>query len=369
MALTPEQLEERRKGVGASDIPPLFGQEMDGYKNPHDVWIEKVHGLVPEKTRGIDATTVGNCLEDGVLQLAEHHYGFKVLRDNLRRPVEDSPIVATLDGYVVENGYHIPVEAKTTGMMSLNGVDWDEWGETDSDGVPDRFILQVTTQCMATKAPYGYLAALIGGLGPRFYKIPNNPRIAAEILRVSREFWDAVKRRTPPTFDTPSLETLKRMNRVSGSIVRLPRRALDPILEYEQMKQDLKVFVDARDELKGQNIVLLGDAESAYLQVDRDFVERLASIRGITPEKASAYQMLSFFEESRTLVDSKKLAREYPDAYEACKYTSTSRVLRLRRASDEFIEAAADKPLIDPDQLHLQLEPGGKHDHQTKEKS
>lgn len=281
MALTAEQREERRKGVGASDIPPLFGQEMDGYKNPHDVYIEKVHGLAPERDSGVDAAVIGDCLEDGILRLAERHYGFTVCRDNLRRPVENSPIVANLDGYVVENGYHIPVEAKSTGMVSLKAVDWDEWGESDTDFVPDRFILQVTAQCMATKAPYGYLAALIGGLGPRFYKIPCNPVIAGEILRVARLFWECVLERRQPTFDIPSLETLKRMNRVPGSIVRIPTSALGPILEYEQAKSDLKVFEEAKDELKALNILLLGDAEAARLEVDKDFVDRIAQIKGI----------------------------------------------------------------------------------------
>jgi predicted phage-related endonuclease len=364
--MTPEMLEERRKGVGASDIPPLFGQEMDGYRNPHDVWIEKVHGLVPERQGVIDAAAVGNAFESGVLTLAEMHYGFTVERDNLRRPVEGSPIVATLDGYVIENGLQIPVEAKTTGLMNIAAVDRDEWGESDTDFVPDRFILQVTAQAMALKAPYGYLAAFIGGLGPRFYKIPCNPTVASEILRVASIFWDCVLEKRQPTFDTPSLETLKRMNRLPGSIVRVPTSALDLVLEFEQMKKDLKVFEDAKDELKAGNILLMGKAESAKLEVDASFVERLANIKGTTTEKAAAYQQLKYLEESRTYIDAKKLRREFPDAYEACKWESRTRVLRLCKASDQFLEAAASAPLIDPKQLHLQLEPG-KHDTQLKE--
>jgi hypothetical protein len=331
--LTPEQLEARRSGIGASEIAALL--LLDPYKGPRDIWLEKVHGFIPEEQppRKTDAKDIGSCFEGGCLQLAEIRLGQPIQRENLRREVEGTKIVATLDAWIEADGMIVPVEAKTAGIVHPWGVDPDDWGADGTDHFPPKYIVQLHAQMMATGAKYGYLSAVIGGIGHRLYRCDLQDEIVGIILQVCDGFWQCVEDRVEPSGEPPRLESLKRLRRVPDSIVKIPREAIEPIVRWKSLGKQKAVVEAEQKAAQAEAIALLrttddeGNStcfEGGWLELHFEDVEKLAAALEMPTDVASGYQKLT---------------------YSADK--NGRRTLRLGRADDAFLEAAADAPLID----------------------
>lgn len=329
--LTPAQLEERRSWVGASDIAALL--LLDPYRGPRDVWLEKVHGFVPEKQppRQTDAKDIGSCFESGCLDLAEVRLGETVFRHDLLREIDGTKIRVTLDGWLAgDDGPNVPVEAKTAGIINPWGVDPDDWGADGTDHFPPKYIVQLHAQMMATGAKYGYLSAVIGGIGHRLYRCERVDEIVETITKVVADFWVCVENQTEPDGEPPRLDSLKRVRRQPETVVRVPREGLAPVIEWKEALAAEKLAKEAKEAGQAKSLSLLGNAEGALLELHAADLIPLAAALGVSPEDAGAYCKLTYFADKRG-----------------------SRTLRLQKADDDFMLAACDAPLIDLKQLNL----------------
>lgn len=130
-------LEERRKGIGASDVGSIL--ELPGaYATPFDIWAGKVHGI-GQKASG--AMTVGHYLEDGVLNWYEDTMEVGLERQIVAVDADDPRIRATLDAVTIGTSDPWGVEAKVTKRMGENG--WTH------DSPPVIVIAQVQWQMRA----------------------------------------------------------------------------------------------------------------------------------------------------------------------------------------------------------------------------
>ncbi|MFB3432025.1 MAG: YqaJ viral recombinase family protein [Phycisphaerales bacterium] len=361
--LTPAQLEERRNWIGASDVPAILG--VDPYRNARDIWAEKVYGLYPE-VKDSEAASIGSDLETSVLNWAERKLGTTVHRTDLHRPVEGTHIRVSLDGWVDVDGVHVPTEAKTTGIVNPYTVhpdDWDwrkdveEWseaGDSYSDRVPFRVAAQIQSQMLATKAPFGYCPAFIGGRGRIMFKVEHSQDLADLILEVTAEFWSCVVERREPEGEAPSMDTLKRIVRPEGKIVRWPHSAMQQVLDWRRDRANRLEAEKVEEQSKAVVIAMLKDAEFAHIAPHAKDVERLAAIENLTPEKAAAKQKLKYARQTRSGIDTEKLKRDFPDVYKVVKTETSYPVLDLVSAPNAFIEAAAEAELVDAHQLALE---------------
>ena len=144
IGLTDEDLERRRKGIGASDVAAILG--VSPWRSPWDVWADKTGRLQPWE--GNEATKIGQYLESSVLSYAEAQVGD--LERNIRVERPGTPIVATLDARTIKEG--IPVEVKTAGMTGpLHG----DWGDAMTDHVPDHICSRCIRNCFAREPRWG----------------------------------------------------------------------------------------------------------------------------------------------------------------------------------------------------------------------
>lgn len=147
--LTPEEWEQRKQQVGASDVPKLFNFDNLGAKR---LWRQKV-GLEEIVQFENQYTIAGNITEEPCLQYAFEKIGIDnyTLDDRVEHPSIPN-FVVSLDGYIVDD--NIPVENKSIKHSSYarNIVRFNERGLEDTT-----YYRQLQAQISALNASGGWL--------------------------------------------------------------------------------------------------------------------------------------------------------------------------------------------------------------------
>jgi putative phage-type endonuclease len=179
---SPEWLELRKHGIGASDIPVILG--MSKYKTPYELWAEKTGKVEPEPAG--EAAERGHILEDAVATFYEKRTSAKTRRSNGICRLKEHPwAFCSLDRTI--EGEEGLVEIKTSTSRA-----WE------LDPVPDFVQAQVQYQMLVTGAPWVDVAALLGSLNFRIERVYANQMEQAVIFNAAQKFWEAVETDTPP---------------------------------------------------------------------------------------------------------------------------------------------------------------------------
>lgn len=320
--ITPEQREERRKWVGASDVAAILG--LDPFMSARDAWASKVYATDDKPS---DAMKLGNALESGVLDLAEEYLG-PLARG---RRIERGRFAVNLDAETADN---IPVDAKVSLRTDSDGM--QKWGEAGTDKVPQWVTVQVHAQMMATGADHAFVAALLGGRGFVLYRIQKSNALANVIAKAVFDFWeDYVKTKTPPPdTGTTSLAVLESIRREPKSTI-----AIEAVPHAEWTTDDIIELAD--------RICEQGDIVEHYQQATK--IEGCAkklksSIRAnVLTLMGAAEQLLlpdgrkvKYPEYTRESIDKELLRVQFPDAYAACTKTTTYRKLTVTKAPTQL---------------------------------
>jgi putative phage-type endonuclease len=183
---SPEWLELRRTGLGASDMAAVMG--VSPYKTPYQLWAEKTGATPPQKVGA--AANRGVILEDAVGQYYEQERGVKLRKSNGVVRLRKHPrIMASLDRTIVGEPKGI-VEIKTSASPR-----WSMWP------VPPEVQVQVQTQLGITGSEWCDVVALLGGLVFKIERVQFDPVLWAEIQRAALLFLDAVDSKTPPQLE------------------------------------------------------------------------------------------------------------------------------------------------------------------------
>lgn len=255
--MTPEELERRRKVVGASEVALLFGLDAYGGKTVSDMFFEKKYGIV--NSQGNEATYWGNKLEEIVLDEAEQRLGTKIIDRQKWLRVGD--VGATLDGRLESSG--AVIDAKTSGIVGPGNL--SQWGDEMTDSIPENYLVQIQAQLLVTGAELGYIAALIGNRGFSIFQIAPHAGLMDAIQAKATEFIASLAGDTPPV-EPPQLDTLKRIRRQPNKIV--PQSAeLDDLYEkFKRCQGRSKKANDIKELRQRQILSVLGDAEAAECQ-------------------------------------------------------------------------------------------------------
>jgi putative phage-type endonuclease len=182
-----EQLNERRKRVGASDFSALIG--LNPWSNAYSTWLEKCGMLEPAEEN--PSISFGNRFECVLLDEAESRWG-RMDRQVLVMDAKLPMLGSLLDGKVVADG--TPVEVKTCGRNSplIHG-----FGEPGTSEIPDAYLLQCQVQLRCTRANLCRVLALVAGDVLEYSVEPSRFWIT-KIGDIVEDYWRYVETNTDP---------------------------------------------------------------------------------------------------------------------------------------------------------------------------
>jgi predicted phage-related endonuclease len=131
--------------------------------------------------------------------------------------------------------------------------------------------------------------ALIGGRGFQMYHAPRNEEVIKHICDKATTFWEQhIVKQIPPADVAPSLELVKRIQRVPEKVVDV---APELVQAWLDAKEAVKVYDNAKEEAQAKLLAAIGDAEAGnagYLGQ----VTYLNQTRGEYVSKASTFRVL-----------------------------------------------------------------------------
>lgn len=206
-------LQERKKGIGASDAGALLG--MSAYKTNVQLWEEKVGLRESEDISDKPAVQYGHDAEPHLRALfaldhpeleVRYESPYKIIRHDQHPFIQASP-----DGELLERstGRRGGLEIKTTEIQSPS--QWKLW-----DGrVPDHYYAQVVWQMLATGWEFVWLKAQIkwrtrdGDLrmDTREYHIERAEALPdiEHTIKAGIEFWQHVQSKKRPALKLPEI--------------------------------------------------------------------------------------------------------------------------------------------------------------------
>lgn len=309
-------LEARRSGIGGSDWASIL-RIPGAYSTPLEVWRSKVEPVADDDEQTY-AQARGDALEPFVCEWFGRETGLDVLRGvsevfSLNQWASPMPRWwrCQIDALVAAEGDAIvPLEAKTATSFKR-----DEWGESGTDQVPLRYVVQVMAQIAYLNAPYGYLAVDIGGDQFRWYKIQRDEELIAHMLKEGEKFWRLAQDGIPPEPSTSAEANLVWKHHEPGEYLQADGQIRALCRAINEHKREEKANATLREKLELELKKALQDREGA-----KDGDKVLATWKTQSSER----------------IDTKALRAKAPKIAAQFVKVSETRVLRVKEdGSDE----------------------------------
>lgn len=292
-----EWLQARRLGIGGSDVAAILG--ISPWVTPRQVWEDKL-GISEDKPVN-ESMYWGTLLEAPIRKAFMEKTGIVVRKPSRMFVSKQHPfMLANLDGLTPQGDI---VEIKTARMLG-------DWGESGSDEIPRYYLTQVQHYMAVMGAKQAHIAVLIGASDFRTYTVKANQKLQEYIIEQERQFWDMVQNRIdPPVISVADANATWRNVTEDQSQEATPA-------EYDVCQ----ALVAAQNQIK-----------ELEAQVEAHKLTLMQAMRDKTALTYNGKKLVSWTKPvTRKSIDSKKLAAEFPEAYEEClRQTVGSRMFRV----------------------------------------
>ena len=244
-----EWLELRSHYIGGSDAAAVVG--LNAFSSPYSLWAEKT-GRVPGFAGNL-STEVGAYLEEFVAQKFAAETGKKVRKVNQSFLNTDYPwAIANIDREIV--GEDAGLEIKTTSEMNLKKFKGGEY--------PANYYCQCVHYMAITGKKRWYLAVLIGNREFKTFTIERDDAEIAALMAAESDFWELVKKNTPPAADgsqatTAAIKTIYTESNDDTVDLTLESAALS---QYIAIGKQIKELETMQNEAANKIKSFMGDA-------------------------------------------------------------------------------------------------------------
>lgn len=290
-------MEDRRLGVGASEIAVLFG--LSPWSTVKDMWREKVFGC--DFDSGSELFHFGHEMEPLIASEFALRTGETVDHPSEMIIIGEKPHYrASLDRVVLQNG-------KPVAALELKNLNDGRFGEYRVGGPSIGYLLQLQYQMMCAGLDYGYLAVLFGGQRFAAWQVNASPTVQAEIAKRVDEFWMYVEQKVEP----PDSLGIRQVSKGLGTTLELT----EP--EWESKMQQLERLRIQSTKIKKESDIL-----------KQQIKENLGDYQSAKAGSMTASVSVS----SRKSVDMTKLKADHPQL--VSQYTKETEVksMRIRRS-------------------------------------
>lgn len=299
MPFTKEQLEHRRKFIGASESASALG--MSPWFSQVELYLSKIgEGEPIEETLPM---MVGTALEPVTLTLFERETHLKAEE---RQQVFVDPTTdwrrCTVDGYV--HSERAIVEAKTSG-------DFRGWGE-GGDEIPAYYLYnaQHSLACIP-EAKKVMFPVLIGGRTFRIYEVQRDEELIDLVREGETEFMERVRQRIPPP-PKDRADVLLLHPKDNGRSIEATADIVALVTDHAKAK--------AREKALKEEIEFFAKGITAFMG-DAGTLKRVSLIG------AQGAVIATWNSQTRRTIDSDLVRSRYPDVAKECTKESTTRVL------------------------------------------
>ncbi|MDH5626649.1 MAG: YqaJ viral recombinase family protein [Candidatus Krumholzibacteria bacterium] len=252
MAFTAEQLAERKKGIGGSDAPCIFGY---GYLSTLELYFRK-RGQIDDSAEQNEAMFWGTVLEEPIADVWAERKGVKIRRVPVMQWSKEYPwMFCSIDR-------HIMGDAAGPGVLEVkNFNEWrgKELDERDLDTVP----LGVRIQAMHGMAVFDWtwaeIAILVGGNRLYSWRMERDEEAVQTLIEQERLFMESVKAGIPPEPNYRAADVLSgvyaqgggeavtvqdgRVLQIGRDAIRYRDLAKEYAKEFEQRKNAIKLYM------------------------------------------------------------------------------------------------------------------------------
>ena len=250
MTLTPEQLEERKTGIGGTDMTAIMG--VDPYKSEYDLWLEKVYGA-PEITI-TNPMKRGTFLEPIVADIYAKETGRNLEAINKVIRKENAPYLL---GNIDRKVWRSP--ADTYGALEIKCPGIHVFGKCKREGLPDNYVIQLQHYMNVTGWKWGSFAIFSA---ERWELIHFDMKRDDDLIEMMEEkahgFWMMVENKTEP--EIVDLGEPINLPKVTGEVTRVDDPTWNRCIEDLVIARNLKAEVDAIEkEAKGRIQTIMGE--------------------------------------------------------------------------------------------------------------
>lgn len=295
MALSIEQLKERRTFIGGSEISAICG--LSRYKSPLQVWLEKTDTKEPDEKESSLQADLGNELENFLARRYEKETGEKVRRMSgiVRSKTLPSYMACHPDGRVIKK--ETLVEMKTT--TAYKEAEWE------GDELPIEYLMQGMWNLGVTGEQEIVFIYLIGNHKFGYKTIKRDDDMIKNMQEKAAHFWTnfVLPRVMPePTFldgdtitelygITPKNETIIQVDEDTNEIFRCLKATKEEIKELEksekEMENKLKKLIGENSGIKTEKYQLKWTkiAETVIEQYTKKAYRKLSPIKELKEKK------------------------------------------------------------------------------------
>jgi len=267
--ITDKQREERKLGIGGSDLAIILG--LSNYMTPYQLYLDKIgEGEIREET---EQQYWGNRIEPLIRQEFEIRNNVKVEeRETIIHPMYDF-LRGNLDGFIPELNAVLEVKCSNSFMSH-------EWGEDGSDVIPMQYLVQVAHYCAITNAESAFIAVLIGGNQYRQFKYTRDLELEMHLIEAARKFWECVVNRTPP--DATNLTDLRIMfpNHIERKSVTVNEDVKEHVSKLFNTRLQKKALEDVEEKTKFNIMQFMTDSEVLLDDAGKELISWKTNKRG-----------------------------------------------------------------------------------------
>lgn len=289
--LTTEQIEERRSGIGGSDISIIAG--LNPFRSPYELFLEKRGALAPVDLSENDNVMLGQLFEDGIAEayciVRGRREGREVKvarRNNTMRRKDLTWAMAHIDRNVVGEGRGL--ECKLVGAFARR----EDWGPDGTDQIPDYMLLQCQWYLGVTGYEQWDLASAHGNNDFRIHTIKRDDALIADLILLGQDFWACVESNTAPEVDWQADRTTNIFRRLypgtDGSTIEANEDALYWHKVLEGAKAEAKMYEGVVSGAKNHLLSAMGNA-AALKFADGGAYQRKTINRAAYAVEASSY--------------------------------------------------------------------------------
>lgn len=249
MTLTAAQIENRKRGVGGSELLAALGK--DPRCSRLELYKRKVGELPDPDLSDIERVHFGNLLEPVIREEVARRLKTQIIAPEQTLFHPSAPIVGHADGWLPALGHGL--EIKTCDKYEAS-----EFGEEETDQVPIRYLVQCSAYMALTNCDRWKIAVLIGGNELRMYEIERDEQIEAALIAGATEFWKHVESRRPPDPGTPD-EVRMRWPKDLGTEIRATAAVVELCDRLAVAKAELKAASVQEEALKADIERFMGD--------------------------------------------------------------------------------------------------------------